>query len=605
MEFRVLGPLQVIRDGDGVALTSAKQRAVLTTLILSANQVVSTDRLTEAVWRGSPPSTATHALQVYISQLRRSLEPSRDANTAPRMLLTQAPGYLLRVGVGDLDSDRFESLAAEGRAHLASGSPDIAAGLLREALAQWRGHAFADLTGDDVAEREATRLEELRQAAAEDQIDADLARGRHAEVVAELRSMVAAHPFRERAWAQLMLALYRCGRQQQALEAYRTLWRQLDEELGVAPAVAVRDLHARMLRQAPELDWPVVTGTPPARTPVPLRLGPSVSARQHDEPPETRYVHTDINLAYQAIGHGDIDLVLLPGYFSHLEVRWEEPRLASLYRRLASRSRLVMIDRRGCGLSDRSSQIPSPEQQMTDVLAVMDAVGSTRAVFFGVSDGGVLALLLAATHPDRVAGVITYAAYPAFVPPPATDPGPGAEDEGERQRAGGRGSRGEGERQRAGGRGAYGHSPEFMNLLAETAGQRYVIDLPLLDHIVAVMAPARVNDDGFIRWLGRYTRLSAGPGATAAAFEAMRQIDIRHALDHVRAPTLVLHRRGDRSVPLANARYLAEHIPDVRLVELAGDDHIIWAGDVDAIAGHVEHFVAEAVRKRSSADPGV
>jgi pimeloyl-ACP methyl ester carboxylesterase/DNA-binding SARP family transcriptional activator len=525
------------------------------------------------VWRGAPPSTAAHALQVYVSQLRRRLAPSRDADGAPR-LLTRAPGYLLRVGAGALDSDRFENLTAEGRAHLASGSPDIAAGLLREALALWRGRAFADLAGDEVAEREATRLEELRHAAVEDRIDADLARGRHAELVAELQSMVTAHPFRERAWAQLMLALYRCGRQRQALETYRTLWRQLDDELGVAPASPVQDLHARMLRQAPELNWPATAGRPPTRTPVPLRLGPSVSTRHHDDLPETRYVHTDVNLAYQTIGRGDIDLVLLPGYFSHLEVRWEEPRLASLYRRLASRSRLIMIDRRGCGLSDRLALVPGPSQQMTDVLAVMDAVDSERAVFFGVSDGGVLSLLLAATHPDRVAGAITYAAYPAFVAPQETSrPAKHAQEPSAQEPC--------------------GHSAEFLSVLAETAGQRYVLDLPLLDQIVAVMAPGRVNDDGFVRWLGRYTRLSAGPGATAAAFRAMREIDIRHVLHDVRAPTLVLHRRGDRVVPLANARYLADHIPNARRVELPGDDHIIWAGDVDAIAGHVERFLAE------------
>lgn len=557
MELRVLGPLEVVRDGDHVPLTSAKQRAVLTALILSANLVVSADRLTEAVWRGAPPPTAAHALQVYVSQLRRRLEPSRAPDRTSRPLLTRTPGYLLRVGAGDLDSDRFENLTAEGRAHLASGSPDMAAGLLREALALWRGRAYADLAGDDVAEREATRLEELRHAAVEDRIDADLARGHHAELVAELRSVVAAQPFRERAWAQLMLALYRSGRQRQALETYRALWRQLDTELGVEPAPAVQELHGRMLNQAPELEWAAPPRTPSARMPAPLRLGPSVTARD-DDLPETRYVHTDVNLAYQVLGQGDIDLVLLPGYFSHLEVRWEEPRLASLYRRLASRTRLIMIDRRGCGLSDRFAPVPGPSQQLADVLAVMDAVGSRRAAFFGVSDGGVLSLLLAATHPDRVAGVITYAAYPAFAAPPI------------------------------------GHSAKFLAVLAETAGQRYVLD-PLLDQIVAVMAPGRVDDDGFVRWLGRYTRLSAGPGAAAAAFQAMRQIDIRSALGDVRAPTLVLHRRGDRAVPLANAHYLARHIPTARLVELPGDDHIIWAGDVHAIAEHVERFLAGAV----------
>lgn len=546
-EFRILGPLEVVGSGGPVALVSAKQRAVLAALILDANQVVSTDRLIEAVWGGSPPPSAAHALQVYVSELRRHLEPGRGPAEPPRLLITRAPGYLLRVGPGQLDSDRFENLTAEGRAHLASGSPEVAADLLDEALALWRGPALGDLAGSEVAEREAARLEELRLTAVEDGIEAGLACGHHVELVAELQAMVAAQPFRERAWAQLLLALYRAGRQGHALEAYRALRRLLDDELGVVPGAAVQDLHRLILRQHPQLEW------------TPRATNPYLAAVKPVELPETRYVHAGVNLAYQAFGQGAVDLVFLPGYFSHLEVRWEEPRLASLYRRIAAWSRLIMIDRRGSGLSDRTAELPAPQQQMDDVVAVMDALGSRRAVLFGVSDGGVLSLQLAAADPGRVAGVITYAAYPAFAPAMAAD---------------------------------CGHSEEFLTLLAQTAGQRFVLDLPLLDQIVQVMAPSRAEDDRFVRWLGRYSRLSAGPGATAAAFAAMRSIDIRQVLPDVQAPTLVLHRRGDRVLPPANGRYLAEHLRNAGHVELAGDDHIIWAGDVDVIAHEVERFVA-------------
>ncbi len=523
----MLGPLEVVRGSEGVELGSTKQRAVLTALILHANQVVSADALIEAVWGGSPPASAAHALQVYVSEIRRRL----GSDEATGLLLTRAPGYLLRVGPDQLDSDRFENMVAEGRAHLASGSPSNAARLLHEALALWRGPALVGLPPSDVADREAARLEEVRLAAVEDRIEADLALGLHTDLVAELRSLVAAHPFRERAWGQLMLALYRSGRQGHALEAYRALRRVLDDELGVEPSPAVEELHGGILRQESQLDL----------------------TRQAVDLPETRYVqHAGVNLAYQVLGRGGIDLVFLPGYFSHLEVRWEEARLASLYRRLASRSRLIMIDRRGTGLSDRGAEMPAPQQQMEDVAAVMDAVHSRAAVFLGVSDGGVLSLLFAAAHPDRVAGVVTYAAYPTFA----------------------------------------AHSAEFQNLLAETAGHGFVLDLPLLDQIVTVMAPGRADDDAFIRWLGRYSRLSAGPGATAAAFQAMRKIDIRQVLPHVGVPTLVLHRGGDRALPAATARYLAEHLPNARSVELPGDDHILWAGDVDAIAMEVEGFLA-------------
>src|SRR5690606_19987924 len=179
--------------------------------------------------------------------------------------------------------------------HLATGSADVAAGLLREALALWRGTPLADLEGYDVAEREAARLEELRRAATEDRVDADLALGRHAQLVGEQQALAAAHPFRERVWSQLMLALYRCGRQAQALETYRTLQRGLAAELDVDPAPETRRLHTLLLRHDPQIEW-----RPPA-------TAWSTRAPGH-EPPETRYVDAGVNLAYQTLGEGPVDI---------------------------------------------------------------------------------------------------------------------------------------------------------------------------------------------------------------------------------------------------------------------------------------------------------
>jgi len=549
LEFHVLGPLQVRRAGEEVELVSAKQRAVLTALILHANRVLSTDTLIEAVWGGTPPSTANHAVHVHVSALRKRLEPERASEQPPEVLITRAPGYLLRMGPGQLDSDRFENLAAEARTHLASDSPRTATDLLRMGLALWRGPALSDLPGSAVADREAGRLEELRTAAVEDRVEADLALGHHSQLVAETSALVAAHPFRERAWAQLMVALYRSGRQGEALERYRALRRLLHDELGVEPAPAVQKLHQLILGQRPELDW-TARGT-----------GSVTSARSRVDLPETRYVqHAGVNLAYQVLGQGAVDLVFLPGYFSHLEVRWEQPRLASLYRRLASSVRLVMVDRRGTGLSDRAATLPTPGQQIDDVAAVMHAVGTRRAIIFGVSDGGVLSVLFAAARPDLVAGVVTYAAYPTFT---------GDQDP------------------------TLGYSAEFLNMLRQGAGHNFVLDLPLLELAVSVMAPNWVDDEDFVAWLGRYNRLSAGPGATAATFTALRGLDIRDILPTLAVPTLVLHRADDRVIPPANGHYLAEHIPDARYVELAGNDHILWAGDVDAIAQEIEGFLAD------------
>src|SRR5919109_4011287 len=222
MEFRILGPLEVSEEGRVLRLGGSKQRALLASLLLHANEVVSRDRLSDELWGASPPDTAPTALQVYVSQLRKAL--GRD------LILTQPPGYLIRVGDGELDLHRFEQLVAAAR----TDEPAQAARLLREGLALWRGAPLAGL-GDSFAPAERARLEEQRIAALEQWIDADLALGRHAAVVTELEALVREHPLRERLRAQLMRALYRSGRQADALELYRQTRRELSEELGLDP----------------------------------------------------------------------------------------------------------------------------------------------------------------------------------------------------------------------------------------------------------------------------------------------------------------------------------------------------------------------------------
>jgi DNA-binding SARP family transcriptional activator len=247
MEFRILGPLEV-REGDRVLkLGGAKQRAVLALLLLHANDVVSRHRLIDELWGESPPETAPTALQVHISQLRKAL--GRD------LILTRPPGYLIRVGDGELDLNRFERLVARARGE----EPGRAARLLREALGLWRGIPLAELDLS-LAPAERTRLEEQRLAALEQRIDADLGLGRHAEVVPELESLVREQPLRERLRGQLMLALYRCGRQADALEVYRSGRRLLDEELGLQPDDELQRLEKAILNHDPSLGSPVAEG---------------------------------------------------------------------------------------------------------------------------------------------------------------------------------------------------------------------------------------------------------------------------------------------------------------------------------------------------------
>jgi DNA-binding SARP family transcriptional activator len=253
MEFRILGPLEVA-DGDSlVVLAGAKQRALLAALLLHANEVVSADRLVEELWGEQSPDSGRAALQVRISQLRRAL------GRAGGVLITRPPGYVLKLEPQQLDLHRFERLVEE--ADVAETA--VAAGRLREALALWRGPPLADLAYESFAQAAIGRLEELRLAALEKRVEADLALGRHGDLVAELRALVSEHPLRERLCAQLMLALYRCGRQADALAAYQAARRTLIEGLAIEPSPLLRELEQAILRQDRSLEL--------ARAPVPRR----------------------------------------------------------------------------------------------------------------------------------------------------------------------------------------------------------------------------------------------------------------------------------------------------------------------------------------------
>jgi DNA-binding SARP family transcriptional activator len=246
MEFRILGPVEVVSDGQAVALGPTKQRALLAILLLHVNEVVSRDRLLEDLWGERSPETAGTALHGYVSQLRKVLEPGSGAER--RILITRAPGYLLELDPEQVDLKRFELLARRGKRELAAANADAAATTLREALSLWRGRPLAELSSVPFALAESLRLQELLVSTLEDRIEADLALGRHEELVGELESLVVEHPFRERLCGQLMVALYRCGRQAEALEVYRKTRRRLVEELGIEPGPALQELHQAILR---------------------------------------------------------------------------------------------------------------------------------------------------------------------------------------------------------------------------------------------------------------------------------------------------------------------------------------------------------------------
>lgn len=251
MDFRILGPLEVLHDGGiPIGLGPPRQRAVLARLIVSARETVTTDRLIEDLWPGDIPATARHALHVYVSRLRSALGPDRGR------LDRSGGGYRIAVAAGELDASRFERLVADGRAALGRGDPEEAEGFIQKALEIWRGPALADFRDEAFAQPEVVRLDEARTMAIELRIAAAIELGGDSELVGELSDLVGEHPYREVFWEQLMLVLYRCGRQADALRTYQRARTHLAEDIGIDPGLALRRMEERILVQDPALDRP-------------------------------------------------------------------------------------------------------------------------------------------------------------------------------------------------------------------------------------------------------------------------------------------------------------------------------------------------------------
>lgn len=259
MEYRILGPLEIVDGHRKLHLGAAQQRALLAVLLLRANEIVSVDRIIDELWGAQAPATAAHTVQVYISELRKVLDPGRGDGRRESVVVTRRPGYVITVETDELDMHRFESQVERGKQALAEGDAETAVGELRAALDLWRGSPLADFAFEPFAQTAIARLEELRLGALEERFQAELSLGLHASVIAELITLGKEHPLRERLREQLMLALYRSGRQAEALEIYQHTRKALVEELGIDPSVALQQLEQAILRQDEALAW-----TPPA-----------------------------------------------------------------------------------------------------------------------------------------------------------------------------------------------------------------------------------------------------------------------------------------------------------------------------------------------------
>lgn len=275
--------------------------------------------------------------------------------------------------------------------------------------------------------------------------------------------------------------------------------------------------------------------------------------------PETHYAKSgDVYIAYQIVGNGPIDLVVVPGFTNHLELTWENPAATAMWHRLASFTRLILIDKRGTGLSDRvpNNELPNLEQRMDDVRAVMDSAGSQRAGLLSFWEGGTMCVLFAATYPERTQGLMLFATPMAFR---RSDDYPWAIDDESNER--------------------------FIATIGERWGR---------GEVYSALAPSLAGDAHAKRWFGRIERMGASPGAAAALWRMNLELDARDLLPAVRVPTLVLHRRDDPMLPLAASRYLADRIPGAKLAELEGSDHLPWVGDSDAVVREVQAFLTGA-----------
>ena len=269
---------------------------------------------------------------------------------------------------------------------------------------------------------------------------------------------------------------------------------------------------------------------------------------------ETRYAKSDrVSIAYQVVGEGPLDLIVVPGFVSHVEVAWEQPRLAHFLSRLAAFSRLIIFDKRGTGMSDPVDSPPSMDERMDDIRAVMDAAGSRRGTLFGISEGGTLSLLFASKHPERTRALVLYGSWARRLTGPDYPYGPSAEQ------------------------------------LEDT--------IVTMDGAWASGTwwdggrPSPADDARHREWWARYLRMAASPAMAQNVIRMNMRMDIRDLLPTIDQPTLILHRAGDTWIDVGHARYLAEHLPRARYVELPGSDHRPWLGNVDSIADEIEVFV--------------
>lgn len=547
--MRVVGP-----DGsvDAAGLPGRQGRIVLASLALAEHPVVR-DVLAERVWGDSPSPAWERDLSALVSRLRRVLERAGVAATIRSergsWQLVADPD-LVDVRRARATAQHLRALAGEDRLdEVVARAADVTTVTTRPLLAD-EDAAWLDDARDELAR--------LRRDALEASARAELALGRLESAREDVRTLLDLDPLHETAHRLRMRIEFAAGNRAGAVLAYDEVRRLLADQLGLDPAPATQRLHVEILRDADEVGAP--SATPDATTdPVGTARGDGSVEGPDVDPPVSAVAFArtgGVSIAYQVVGDGPVDLVIVPGFVSNLDLNWQEPNLAAFVRRLARSCRVVLFDKRGTGLSDPMplDEPPPLEVRMDDVRAVLDAVGSEHAVVFGFSEGGALSLLLAATHPDRVSGLVLFGCYARQM---RSDDHP------------------------------WGWS-------REQGLRRFA--RPIRDHgrpPLKWFGSSAAGDPVMEDWWARYVRQSASPGMAMALLRANAEVDLRALVPTVQVPALVMHRLDDPLVEVGQGRWLADHLPRVHHVEVDGDDHWPWLGDTDLVVETISRFAAD------------
>ncbi len=530
---------------------SRKARAMMAYLALQSGHSQSREKLAALLWGGNSEAQARMNLRQALSAIKKAM----DASDGGRFL---TDGHSITLNLDNLDFDvaRFQALAANS-------APED----LEQALVVYRGDlldgfGLKEEPFEDWLRVERERLRAMAVAALDKLVAHYCTTNDPASCVRSATRLLAMEPLREDIHRALMRAYAVQGRLNLALRQYENCRSALQRELNLQPEPETRHLYEdlRTRRMTPQAASRIAASASPSQAspPSPARTGERPAFEAEPRRPATHYVKSaGINIAYQVTGDGPIDLIHVPGWVSNLDLAWSSPRLAHVLQRLGGFSRLIRMDKRGTGLSDRNVGLPTLEERMEDVRAVLDAVGSKRTVLFGSSEGGPMCMLFAAIYPERTAALVLNGAYAS---------------------------------------GRWSNDYPWAKTSEQVEEDLAVVEREWGEPAdMSNAAPSLMNDSFEREWFAAYLRNSASPADAIALWRWGTEIDVRALLPAIHVPTLIVQTAGDRWVKPEEGRYLATHIEGAKYIELAGRDHVIWGENSDRLVDEIQTFVTGAL----------